>query len=149
LGHVSGISDTDDITEGYYLPYHAVRKNTSLTTKLRVVSDGSVKLFTNISLNDILRVGPTIQNDLISILLRFSVHPIAIMADIEKIYRQIEVHPQDAPYQNILGRENQIERIKVYKLNTVAYGTECASFLAIRTLHQLAQGEADKKPLIH
>ena len=148
LGHMSDISDTDDITEGYYLPHHAVRNNASLTTKLRVVFDGSAKSSTNISLNDILRVGPTIQNDLISILLRFRVHPIAITADIEKMYRQIEVHPQDALYQKILWRENQNEPIKVYKLNTVTYGTACAPFLAIRTLQQLAQDEADKQPLV-
>ena len=47
-----------------------------------------------------------------------------------------------------LWRENQNEPIKVYKLNTVTYGTACAPFLAIRILHQLAQDEADKQPLV-
>ena len=52
--------------EGYYLPHHAVIKRSSSTTQLRVVFDGSLKSATGLSLNDVLMVGPTIQNDLFS-----------------------------------------------------------------------------------
>lgn len=54
----------------FYLPHH-VFKETSITTKLRVVFDGSCKSDSGISLNDILLTGPVVQSNLISILLKF------------------------------------------------------------------------------
>ena len=42
-----------------------------MTTKTRVVFDASAKSTTDVSLNDILVVGRTIQQDILSIILRF------------------------------------------------------------------------------
>ena len=44
-----------------YLPMHGVYKESSSTTKLRVVFDASAQTSTNTSLNDILSVGPTLH----------------------------------------------------------------------------------------
>lgn len=81
--------ETDD--KIYYFPHHGVLKNSSITTKLRVVFDGSAKSSTGISLNDVLRVGPTIQDDLFSILIRFRKHNYVIKGDITKMYRQVNI----------------------------------------------------------
>ncbi|XP_076660824.1 uncharacterized protein LOC143364275 [Halictus rubicundus] len=67
--------------------------------------------------------------------------------DIAKMYRQIEIDPDDCKYQKILWRETSDQPIKTYRLKTVTYGTSCAPFLAIRTLHQLAKDEAANHPL--
>jgi hypothetical protein len=64
----------------YYLSYHAVFKAESVTTKLRVMFDGSATTSSGLSLNDILLKGPKAQPDLICILLRFRIHRIAITA---------------------------------------------------------------------
>ncbi|XP_039307877.1 uncharacterized protein LOC120358265 [Solenopsis invicta] len=48
----------------YYLPHHGVWKEQSLTTKLRVVFNGSSPTTTGYSLNDILHTGSKLQNDL-------------------------------------------------------------------------------------
>ena len=85
----------------YYLPHHTVFKQSSLTTKLRVVFDGSSKTTNGLSLNDILLVGPNVQQDLFSILLRFRIHKYVLIADIEKMYRQIRVAEGDCHYQRI------------------------------------------------
>ena len=45
----------------FYLPMHAVPKQSSTTTKLRVVFDASAKSSTNTSLNDTLMIGPTLH----------------------------------------------------------------------------------------
>ena len=63
------------------------------------------------------------------------------------MYRQVLVHPDDAPYQKILFRDNPNERIKEFSLDTVNYGTSCASFLAISSLHQLADDKGSKHPV--
>nr|XP_033322446.1 uncharacterized protein LOC117218272 [Megalopta genalis] len=61
LGHMS--EDTDSTEDnGFFLPHHALMKETSMTTKLRVVFDGSAKTDTGISLNEVLMVGPTKQD---------------------------------------------------------------------------------------
>ncbi|XP_051169750.1 uncharacterized protein LOC127287070 [Leptopilina boulardi] len=132
--------------EGYYLPHQAVIRETSLTTKLRVVFDGSAKTNTGISLNETLLVGPTIQSGLITILIRFRQYPVALIADIEKMYRQFWIHPDDRKFQKILWRKNSDEPVKTFQLKTVTYGTSAAPFLAIRCLKELAKDEGSHHP---
>lgn len=52
-----------------YLPHYGVIKETSTSTKLRVVYDASAKAASGICLNEILETGPTIQESLFSILI--------------------------------------------------------------------------------
>lgn len=73
LGHVKRIDPFISESE-FYLPYHAVIKESSVTTKLRVVFDGSSKSSTDISLNECRMVGPILQEDLFSIIARFRTH---------------------------------------------------------------------------
>lgn len=72
------------------------------------------------------------QEDLLSIVMRFRSKPIALVADIEKMYRQIEDHPEDQPLQRILWRKNPSDPISTYDLRTVTYGTASAPYLATR-----------------
>lgn len=53
----------EDKPDAYFIPHHAVLKASSSTTKLRVVFDASRKSSSGSSLNDILMIGPTIQDD--------------------------------------------------------------------------------------
>ncbi|XP_033317690.1 uncharacterized protein LOC117215414 [Bombus bifarius] len=77
---------TDNCTDdGYFLPHHGVIKESSQTTKLRVVFDGSAPTTTGVSLNDVLHTGPKLQDDLFFILLRFRSHQYVITGDVEKI----------------------------------------------------------------
>lgn len=62
-------------------------KETSTTTKLRVVFDASAKTNTGESLNDQLLIGPKIQEDISNILIQFRFHKYALTADVEKMYR--------------------------------------------------------------
>ena len=81
LNHLSLIK-SEKSSSGFYLPHHAVIKEESLTTKIRVVFDGSAN-----------------------------------------------------------------EPPKEASLGTVTYGTLCASFLVIHSLHQLADDEGSKYPI--
>ncbi|XP_072936546.1 uncharacterized protein [Epargyreus clarus] len=141
LGHMSvlrqnGIEKTRE-HKAYYIPHHGVLRENSTTTKLRVVYNASSPSTSGISSNDIQMVGPTIQDDLLSILLRFRQHKYILSADVEKMYRQVVVHPSDRYLQQILWRDNLNEPVKIYQLNTVTYGTASAAFLATRCLRQI------------
>ncbi|XP_076291067.1 uncharacterized protein LOC143214214 [Lasioglossum baleicum] len=145
LGHMAE-TRTQTIEDGYYLPHHPILKQSSLTTKLRVVFDASAKTSKGISLNDTMLIGPTIQDDIFSIIARFRSHSYVLMADIEKTYRQVFIHPDERKYQKILWRSNPREPIKTYTLNTITYGTSSAPYLAIRSLFQLANDEEHRFP---
>ncbi|XP_047992482.1 uncharacterized protein LOC125231164 [Leguminivora glycinivorella] len=136
LGHLTQIERPKF---GIYLPHHAVIRENRETTKLRVVFNGSCKTSSGKSLNDIQRVGPVVQSDLMSLLLRFRQHKFVLVADIEKMYRQIEVDPSQRYLQLILWRDNENVPIQVFQLNTVTYGTSSAPFLSTRCLVQLAK----------
>ncbi|UYV82863.1 hypothetical protein LAZ67_22001131, partial [Cordylochernes scorpioides] len=70
-----------------------------------------------------------------------------LLSDIEKMYRQILIHPDDSDYQRVLWRDSPSDAIQGYKLTTITYRTACAPYLAIRTLHQLADDEAMNYPV--
>ncbi|XP_058810958.1 uncharacterized protein LOC131675834 [Topomyia yanbarensis] len=70
-----------------------------------------------------------------------------LVSDVEKMFRQINLSPEDRPLQCILWRAAPGEEVEVYELNTVTYGTKPAPFLATRTLKQLATEEEGRFPL--
>ncbi|XP_041449058.1 uncharacterized protein LOC121404136 [Drosophila obscura] len=145
--HMSLVPNEDRHKCRYFLPHHCVIKEDSSTTKLRVVFDGSAVTTSGVSLNDLLMSGPTIQSKLFHTLLRFRTFSIALTGDIGKMYRCVRVSMPDTMLQCILWRDSVDDDIKIFKLNTVTYGTKPASFLAIRAMHQLAMDESSSYPL--
>ncbi|XP_036322206.1 uncharacterized protein LOC118736226 [Rhagoletis pomonella] len=147
LGHMSQIKDIDLNFPHYVIPHQCVLRPDAETTKLRVVFDASCKSTTHVSLNELLMVGPTIQPELFTTLLRFRCRKWAITADITKMYRQVAISDDDKKFQLILYRHSPDEPIRTYCLNTVTYGTAPAPFLAIRCLQHLSDMFADQYPL--
>jgi hypothetical protein len=137
--------ETTGVVPAYYMPHHAV-KATSSTTRTRVVFDALCKTDTGISLNDSLMIGPTLQQDLVSILLKFRIWQYVLTADVAKMYRQVLVDESQRCLQRILWRDSDEEEIKIFELATVTYGTASASFLAIRALQEIAKLEQHNMP---
>ncbi|XP_047538693.1 uncharacterized protein LOC125072211 [Vanessa atalanta] len=140
LGHMSVVPNYPvlDTNNLYFLPHHGVLRENSATTKLRAVFNASAPSTTGVSLNDLQMVGPTIQNDLFSILIRFRHYSYVMTADIEKMYRQVLIHQNQRHLQNIIWRDDPSKELSIFQLNTVTYGTASAPFLAVRCLKQLA-----------
>jgi hypothetical protein len=130
----------------YYLPYHAVMKESSNTTNLRVVFEANSKMTSGVSLNDKLMVGPKLQDDIIPLLIRFLQYAVPLLADVAKMCRQVKVHRKDTDFQRIVRRQDPKQSIQDYRLLTVTYGTASASYLATRCLQQLAYDEKETFP---
>ncbi len=54
----------------FYLPHHPVIKASSATTKVRVVFDASSRSAAGVFLNEKLMVGPKLQEDLFTLLVK-------------------------------------------------------------------------------
>ncbi|XP_052858246.1 uncharacterized protein LOC128266018 [Drosophila gunungcola] len=136
LNHMREVFPTHDFAS-YYLPHHAVLKPESITTKLRLVFNASSPSANGASLNDILHAGQVLQSDLTIQILKWRYFQYVFSADIEKMYRQIWVDPKHTPFQRILFR-NPDGDIREFELKTVTFGVNCAPYLTIRVLQQLA-----------
>ncbi|XP_014614817.1 PREDICTED: uncharacterized protein LOC106792810 [Polistes canadensis] len=148
LGHLQTVPN-DQLTplNNYYVPHHAVLSEKSVTTKLRMVFDASAKSNSGILLNDALIIGPNIQDDLFSIIIRFRTYAYVITGDIEKIYRQIRVDESQVCLQKIFWRDDMRKPGSTYELLTLTYGTASASFLATRCLKEIVNLEEKKHPI--
>ena len=135
----------------HYLPHHAVVRQDKQTTKVRVVYDASART-TGPSLNDCLHVGPKLNTKIFDILLRFRVHRIAIIADIEKAFLMISVAPKDRDvlrfvwYKNVFA--DQLDLIEL-RFARVVFGVSSSPFLLNATIrHHLEKHEAAQPDLI-
>lgn len=91
-----------------------------------------------LSLNEILMCGPTVKDDLISILMSFRKHQIVITADIEKLFRQIMVAKEDQDLRRIIWISQPDQALENYRFATVPYGTTSALFITTNCLISLA-----------
>nr|XP_049706052.1 uncharacterized protein LOC126056570 [Helicoverpa armigera] len=130
-----------------YLPHHAVVRADKETSKTRVVFDASAKGSNDVSLNDELLVGPQLQDDLRDIVMRSRLHRVCYASDIQKMFLQVLLHKEDADtYQRLLWREEDSDPINEYRMLRVTFGTASAPYLAVRTLHQVADDEGGNHP---
>ena len=95
-GHARKVPD-DQIDPGgkplWYLPHHSVIHEHK-PGKVRVIFDCAAR-FGDTLLNDQLLQGPDLTNNLTGVLLRFRQEPVALMADVEQMFHQVRVAPDD------------------------------------------------------
>jgi hypothetical protein len=76
----------------HYLPHHGVIRNDKVTTKLRVVYDGSATTADREhSLNDCLSTGPNYIPQIFEMLVKFRANRVGLVADIEKAFLMVGV----------------------------------------------------------
>jgi len=132
--------------ETFYLPAHGVVKNSSTTTKLRIVFDASAKSSTGVSLNDILLPGPNLYPLLTTVILAFRTHPIALCADISKMFREVGLHPEDRDLHRFVQPVSDGKAIRDMRMTRVTFGVTSSPFLATQVLRQLAHDYKEQYP---
>lgn len=123
----------------FYISHHEIWQRLDVNRKLRVVLNASQQSPAEISLNDILHSGPSLQKNLVEVMMRWRFLQVCFTTDVEKMYRQIRVDPSDTDLQRIVWRRPNDDTDTTFRLRTMTYGTRCAPFLAMRTLRQLAE----------
>ena len=119
---------SDDNGTVRYLPHHAVFRDDKRKTKCKIVFDAS--------LNDCILPGPPLQPNLASVLIRFRTHKIGLIADIENMFLQVKLAPEDRDVHRYLWRDLQPNEVpKVYRMQRLTFGVNASPFLAIATVH--------------
>ena len=122
----------------WYLPHHPVM-NKKRPDKIRRVTNAASK-YNGTSLNDALVTGLDLLCNLHGLLLRFRQYSVAITADIEAMFMQIGIQPQNQDYLRFLWTDNGKE--KIFKYNRFIFGATCSPSCAIFVLQNCAK---DKK----
>ena len=135
------------LQDSFFLPHHSVWKESSTTTKLRTVFNGSARISSDLSLNHLLQTGPNLLPNLIDLICRWRIYQFAFSAVIEKMYRQILIHEDDQRLQSILWRSYSDGPVEIYRLRIVTYGLVSSSLLSQHTLKPLAADHHGEFPL--
>nr|XP_027231770.1 uncharacterized protein LOC113823351 [Penaeus vannamei] len=116
----------------WYLPHHPI-KNPKKPDKTRVVFDCASK-FKGFSLNDYANQGPDLAKKVSRFLLRFREGAIAFMADIEAMFHQVKVIPDDRDVLRFLWFEDDDTRrpLVTYRVTSHLFGgvwsPSCANY---------------------
>ena len=129
-------SQLSPMSDTHYIPHHAVVREDKLTTKLRIVYDASARM-NGPSLNDCLYAGPTFGQKILDILIRFRVHNVALVADIEKAFLMISIDEKDRDMLRFLwvdDVDSELPRKQVLRFARVVFGVSSSPFLLNATI---------------
>ena len=127
----------------WYLPHHPVVNPNK--DKPRIVFDCAAE-HRGTSLNDRVFQGPDLTNKLIGVLLRFRLHPVAIMVDIEAMFHQVKVVRQDQDALRFLWwPEGNLEEDPVrYRMTVHLFGGTWSPSCCTYALHRTAKDHAQE-----
>lgn len=138
-GHAELAPLLEDGKECWYLPmfgvYHHKKKD-----QIRVVFDSSAS-FEGISLNSVLMCGPDLTNNLVGILLRFRKEPVAVMADVERMFYGFFVSEPDRDFLRFLWyKDNDPQQNLVeYRMCVHVFGNRPSPAVAAYGLRKCVQ----------
>ena len=136
-GFIEKVDSSPPTSPVHYIPHHHVHKD-SKTTPIRIVYDCSCRLSNNHpSLNNCLEIGPSLVNDLCSILLRFRSHKIALSTDIEKAFLHVKLDAKDQDFTCFLWLSNPDDAesdFYTYRFKVVPFGSASSPFMLGATL---------------
>ena len=116
----------------HYLPHHPVIRRDKSTSKVRIVYDASAKSPGLPSLNDCLFKGPKFDQLIFDILLRFRLHKVALIGDLEKAFLMIAIEEGDRDALRFLWVEDVSKDppvIRAYRFTRVVFAVSSSPFL--------------------
>ena len=132
--------------EQWYLPHFPVIKPSKETTKVRVVFDAAMKHDSK-SLNECIRPGPKLQREVVDVLTRFRCAPVAVRADISKMFFEVGLPAEDRPYHRLLWRDiDSSKEPDIYESQQLLFGNTASPFCAQYVIHAHTQSHKETFP---
>ena len=126
----------------WYLPHHPVL-NPRKPGKVRAVFDAA-STFAGTSLNEELLQGPDLINNLVGVLVRFRQDPFALITDIESMFHQVRVIPEDTDALQFLWTDGDLQKPEEYKMLVHIFGAKSSPCCANRALQETANDNEAK-----
>jgi len=137
--------DSVQVEDHVFVPHRPVIKEDSLTTKLRIVLNCSMKIRDSPSLNEASYPGIDLVNNLFELLLRVRADDFLVQSDIRSAFLMIGLT-------NIADRNkfsilwfNENNELKVYRYKTIVFGLTSSPFILQAVIrHHLSKYEDDE-----
>ncbi|XP_028966704.1 uncharacterized protein LOC114828094 [Galendromus occidentalis] len=140
--------EPSEVEGSYFMPHHEVITGSGATEKWRIVFDCSSKDRGATSRNDHLLPGPNLNPELVSVLLNFRKHAVAVSADITKAYLQLAIRENDRSLFKFVWRAPGEREIKVFQMLKVIWGAASSGFLLAATIREhLKRGDPSCREL--
>ena len=95
------------------------------------------------SLNSVMLQGCNMVADLLKQQLKFRRHPVAVLADVKKMFHAVKLNPQHRNYclfyYRVGGPKNKNQPIDLFRMTSLNFGTKAAPWLAQMTLYENAK----------
>ncbi|XP_065197612.1 uncharacterized protein LOC135829133 [Sycon ciliatum] len=137
-GYVRAVSAAEveaDCDDQWFLLHFVIVRDDKATTKVRVVFDAAAK-YDGTSINECMYAGPTLQNDLVKVLLRFCKEPVVLTADITEMFLQVVLAEQDRRYHGFVWDS------RVYEFERLVFGIKASPYLACKALQVVCRETA-------
>ena len=138
-GYAELVEQPNDFGTSWYIPHFGVQR-ADKPGKVRVVFDCAAKV-QGISLNDCLVQGPDLLNSLVGVLLNFRIGCYAYSADIETMYYQVKVTPENCNYLKFLWYKDNDFRSepREFRMRVHLFGASSSPNVASFALKKIAR----------
>ncbi|KFD47097.1 hypothetical protein M513_12007 [Trichuris suis] len=145
LGHAEALPTDKNNCGLWFLPHHAV-ENPKQPGNIRIVFDASART-NGISLNDLLLTGPNMLTNLFNLLVRFREFPVAVSADIAKMFHQVRVSKADQAMLSFLWRKpNSDTPVGHFNMRVHIFGAACSPSVCTCVLRRTAEDNKTQFP---
>jgi hypothetical protein len=131
------------------VPHHAVIRESSETTKVRIVNDGSAREKGKAALNEYLDPGPNFLPEILGIMLRWRTNEFFIIGDVEKAFLQVALDHEDAHlmiFRWVIPQEDGRFQEQLYRFVRLPWGICDAPFVLIAVVRYLYDEYAKEVP---
>ncbi|XP_055612957.1 uncharacterized protein LOC129759509 [Uranotaenia lowii] len=128
----------------WYLPLGAVI-NPKKPEKVRIIWDAAAEV-SGVSLNKNLLKGPDLLSSLPGILFQFRLFHVAVSSDVQEMFHQIQIRPEDRNAQRFLWRSDPSHTPDVYLMDVATFGSTCSPASAQFVKNLNAEQHSSKYP---